>query len=150
MSSFSILANIGLYTPVALFLLIQVLQQFTHTMWWFTHVWDPMGNFLVGFVFYGLPFVALLFVYSTPHTGLFSRILKILVGIGFALFIALHLFLVIRFGTLFPSDIGAGIVSFSFFIFAGPIFLLGSLWMSFVNFAQLKSNKLKPRADGRD
>jgi hypothetical protein len=126
-------ANIAFYVPIVVYLLSLLLQQFTNTMWWYLRVWDPISDFSMNYAFYGLPFIALAFVFSTPYKNLFTRVVKVIIGVCFVIFICFHIFLLTRLGTPLPDDLGASIAGFLLFMIVGPIFFIGSLWLSLTN-----------------
>lgn len=144
-----LLANIALIAPVAIYLVSLVLKQFTHTMWWYLRVWDPISNAMVGYAFLGLPFIGLAFVFSTPHMGLFSKIVKVLMVLCVVAFVLLHVFYLIQLGTIFPSDFGAALTGLLYLVVAGPILFFGSLWLTYTAALKLRKNRT-PGADARD
>lgn len=125
-----LLANIALIAPIVIYLLSLVLQQFTNTMWWYRTLWDPISDFFLQYAFFGLPLIALAFVFSTPAMGILSKIVKVLIVLGFIAFISLHLLFLVQLGTIFPSDLGASIFAFLLLMIVGPIFFFGSLILS--------------------
>lgn len=136
-----LLANVVLLAPIAIYLVSLVLKQFTHTMWWYLRVWDPIADAMLGYAFLGLPFIGLTFVFSTPNMGLFSRIVKVLIILCCVAFVLLHLLYLIQLGTIFPSDIGAAITGFLYLMVAGPILFFGSLWLTCIAALKLRKNR---------